>query len=269
MPSIGATQEMQEKSVSDVGQDRVIIKVLGASIDALDWSDAIGRITNWAARRESRYVCICNAHSVVTATQDSKFAEIIDQADMATPDGAPVAWMMRRLGMRAQVRINGPELMLRYMAAAAHRNESVFLYGSTSQTLAMLQQQLLQRFPTLQIAGSYAPPFRPLTEEEDAAAVKLINDSGAGTVWVSLGCPKQERWMAEHRGKIEGVMLGVGAAFEFHAGTIRRAPNWMQQRGLEWLHRLLCEPRRLWRRYLLTNTAFVLGASRQLIERVR
>jgi N-acetylglucosaminyldiphosphoundecaprenol N-acetyl-beta-D-mannosaminyltransferase len=241
--------------------------VLGAPIDALDWDEAVGRIRDWAARRESRVVCICNAHSVVTARREADFERIVREADMATPDGAPVAWMMRRLGVARQERINGPDLMWRYLADVQAREQSVYFYGSTPQTLEALSQVVHAAFPTLRIAGAVSPPFRALTREEDDAIVRAINDSGAGTVWVSLGCPKQERWMAEHRGRVNAVMIGVGAAFDYHAGTIRRAPLWMQRSGLEWLHRFASEPRRLWRRYLETNTLFVWYAIGQLLRR--
>lgn len=243
---------------------RRLSSVIGALIDSLTWPLALARIAAWAAGRQSRYVCICNVHSVVTAHQDTSFAEVLSQADMTTPDGAPVAWLMRRLGVRGQERINGPDLMWRYCAGAAKRHESIYLYGSQLATLDTLQYKLLTQFPGLKIAGAYSPPFRPLTLEEDAAVVESINNSGAGTVWVSLGCPKQEKWMAEHKGRINAVMIGVGAAFDYHAGTIKRAPLWMQRSGLEWLHRLCSEPRRLWKRYLVTNTLFVFHAARQL-----
>lgn len=239
--------------------------VLGAFIDAVDWSTALSRISVWAAAHESRYVCICNAHSVVTARQDPSFGAVIAQADMATPDGAPVAWVMRKLGFAAQQRINGPDLMWKYCEQVAGRDESIYLYGATEETLAILQTRLKAAFPSLQIAGAYSPPFRALTAEEDEAVVQRINSTGAGTVWVSLGCPKQEKWMAGHRGRINAVMIGVGAAFDYHAGTIQRAPMWMQRNGLEWLHRLCSEPRRLWKRYLITNTLFVWGAFKQLV----
>lgn len=241
-------------------------QVLSAPIDALTWDDALERIHHWAQQRESRYVCICNAHSVVTAGQDAAFGRVVTEADMATPDGAPVAWMLRVLGARQQQRINGPDLMWRYCEQAAQRGESIYLYGGSHTTLAILKTRLKQAFPELRVAGAYSPPFRTLTAEEDAAAVEAINASGAGTVWVSLGCPKQELWMAAHRGRVNAVMVGVGAAFDYHAGTLKRAPHWMRGAGLEWLHRLLSEPRRLWRRYLLTNTLFVLGAARQLLS---
>jgi N-acetylglucosaminyldiphosphoundecaprenol N-acetyl-beta-D-mannosaminyltransferase len=239
--------------------------VLQAPIDVLSWPTALARIDHWAAQRQSRTVCICNAHSVVTATQDPGFLDVLRQADMATPDGAPVAWMIRRLGHPGQQRINGPDLMLRCCERAAANGTGIYLLGSTADTLAALQTQLARRWPTPRITGAHSPPFRPLSAEEDRALVARLNESGAGIVFVSLGCPKQEQWMAEHRGRVQAVMIGVGAAFDFSAGTVSRALAWMQHHGLEWLHRLLSEPRRLWRRYLVTNTLFIVGAARQLL----
>lgn len=240
-------------------------RVLGAFINAVSWDEAITAIHQWAARRESRYVCICNVHSVVTARSNRDFCRVIGEADMNTPDGAPVAWMLRRLGYPAQERINGPDLMLRYCAHAERTGESIFLYGGRIETLLLLEQRLKEDFPSLRIAGMHSPPFRKSTEEEDREIVEKINNSGASTVWVSLGCPKQEQWMADHRGRIKAVMIGVGAAFDYHAGTVRRAPLWMQTRGLEWLHRLCSEPSRLWKRYLVTNSIFVGLALHQLL----
>lgn len=239
-------------------------RVLGAFIHALNWEQALGALSQWAMAKESRYVCITNVHSVVTAAQDDSFARVVEAADLTTPDGAPVAWMLRKLGFAGQQRINGPDLMWKYCEQASQRGESIFLYGGTNETLAILQPKLVAAFPGLKIAGAISPPFRALTAEEDAADVAQMNASGAGTVWVSLGCPKQEKWMAAHRGRINAVMIGVGAAFDYHAGTIVRAPLWMQRNGLEWLHRLASEPGRLWKRYLVTNTLFVLGAIKQL-----
>ena len=199
-------------------------------------------------------------HSVVTASQDKRFFTVIDNADMVTPDGAPVAWLMRKLGHTHQQSINSPDLMWKYCEQAQYLDESVFFYGGSENTLALLQDKLLAAFPTLKIAGTLSPPFRTLTAEEEQANIDTINASGAGTVWVSLGCPKQEFWMAEHRGKINAVMIGVGAAFDYHAGTLKRAPLWMQNYGLEWFYRLATEPRRLWKRYLVTNTLFIFKA---------
>jgi N-acetylglucosaminyldiphosphoundecaprenol N-acetyl-beta-D-mannosaminyltransferase len=246
--------------------ERNIGQVLNTGIDAISWPQALDRISTWASRRESRYVCICNVHSVVTATQDRSFEQVINQADLATPDGAPVAWMLRGLGFKGQRRINGPDLMLKYCEMASARNDSVFLFGNTEETLEILRTRLRERFPSLRIAGAISPPFRPMNEQEDAEVIATINASGAGTVWVSLGCPKQEKWMAAHRDRIHAVMVGVGAAFDYHAGTLKRAPSWMQNHGLEWLHRMVSEPRRLTKRYLQTNSIFIVKALRQLIR---
>jgi len=243
-------------------------RVLGVPIHAVDWPGALQTISHWASRRESRCVCICNVHSVVTASQQAEFRAAIEQADLATPDGAPVAWMLRRLGVARQERISGPDLMHRYCALAANRNESIFLLGGTVGVLQGLQDALLADFPGLRIAGTSSPPFRPLTSEEDDALVAQINASGAGVVWVGLGCPKQELWMHAHRGRVQAVMVGVGAAFPYLSGMARRAPTWMQRCGLEWLHRLASEPRRLWRRYLFTNSYFIVGALGQLWRRL-
>jgi N-acetylglucosaminyldiphosphoundecaprenol N-acetyl-beta-D-mannosaminyltransferase len=240
-------------------------RVLGIHIDALGWNEAIGRLLGWARQNESRYVTICNAHVVVTASQDSAYRTVIESSDMATPDGAPVAWMLRRQGFAGQQRINGPDLTWALASSCEAEDVSVYFYGSTAETLAKLRQRLLAAFPALRVAGMESPPFRQLSLEEDSQAVERMNASGAGIVFVGLGCPKQERWMAEHRGRVQAVMIGVGAAFDFHAGTVSRAPAWMRNNGLEWLHRLASEPRRLWKRYLVTNSLFVVGAIRQLV----
>jgi N-acetylglucosaminyldiphosphoundecaprenol N-acetyl-beta-D-mannosaminyltransferase len=243
------------------------MRVLNAQIDVLTWDETLQSISMWAAKFESRYICVCNVHAVVTVGQDTQFGRVIKEADLVTPDGAPVAWMLRKLGFPNQQRINGPDLMWRYCEKAATRGESIYLYGGRPETLRMLQFRLKEAFPALRIAGISAPPFRDLTKEEDESEVTRINASGAGTVWVSLGCPKQEKWMAAHRDRVQAVMIGVGAAFDYHAGTINRAPPWMQNAGLEWLHRLVAEPRRLWKRYLITNFLFVLLAFRQLLSK--
>jgi N-acetylglucosaminyldiphosphoundecaprenol N-acetyl-beta-D-mannosaminyltransferase len=173
--------------------------------------------------------------------------------------------MLRRQGFVYQRRISGTELVRAVCERCSSEGLPVYFYGGTEETLALATRRLQQEFPDLIISGMQAPPFRPLTDEEDAAAIGLIDVSHAGVIFVGLGCPKQERWMAAHRGRVNGVMIGVGAAFDFLAGTIRRAPAWMQRAGLEWLYRLAMEPRRLWRRYLVTITLFAAGATRQLL----
>lgn len=239
--------------------------VLGVFIDALSWEDAVSQLVAWGYERESRYVCICNVHSVVTAAQDPAFRDVLNEADMATADGMPVAWTLRRLGFPGQQRINGPDLMWRYLREAERLCQMVYFYGGTASTLHKLHRTLIAAFPRLRIGGMVAPAFGPISREEDDAAVQQINASGATVVFVGLGCPKQEMWMAAHRGAIRAVTVGVGAAFDYHAGTLRRAPMWMQHRGLEWMYRLLTEPRRLWKRYLVTNLLFIVRITKQLV----
>jgi N-acetylglucosaminyldiphosphoundecaprenol N-acetyl-beta-D-mannosaminyltransferase len=238
--------------------------VLGTRIDAIGWDEILACMSGWASRRESRVVCICNVHSVVTASRDRRFADTLKQADLATPDGAPVAWMLRRFGHPNQQRINGPDLMERYCALAARTGEPIFLYGSTDLVLDQLTDSLRRRYLGIVIAGAISPPFRALSAPEDSDIVDAINSSGARTVWVGLGCPKQEDWMMAHRGRIHATMIGVGAAFDYLAGTVKRAPRWMQRYGLEWAYRWWMEPRRLTKRYLVTNSVFLALATRQL-----
>jgi N-acetylglucosaminyldiphosphoundecaprenol N-acetyl-beta-D-mannosaminyltransferase len=238
-------------------------RVLGAHVDALAWEQCLAAIAVWAARGESRAVFQCNVHSLVTAFRDAGFARVLEAADLADPDGAPVAWCLRRRGFPHQPRIAGPDLMWKCCELAQRHGFPVYLYGSTEQTLARLLARLREAFPRLIVAGGESPPFGPAGAEEDARAAQRIRSSGARIVFVGLGCPKQEAWIASQRGRIPAVMLGVGAAFDFHAGQLRRAPRWMQRCGLEWLYRLMREPRRLWRRYLTTNTLFLLYLARE------
>jgi N-acetylglucosaminyldiphosphoundecaprenol N-acetyl-beta-D-mannosaminyltransferase len=231
--------------------------VVGIPIDAVGWLTARQTLCNWAIARESRYVCICNVHSVVTASRDNDYRRVIYKADMATPDGAPVAWTLRRKGFAGQDRINGPDLMWKLCEDALRRNIKVGLLGSTPETLQHLHGVLGRTFTGLDIAFCVSPAAGQLTHEEDHELCESINASGVGLLFVGLGCPKQELWMYRHRGRVSTVMIGVGAAFNYHAGTISRAPVWMQASGLEWLYRLMLEPRRLWRRYFVTNSLFI------------
>jgi N-acetylglucosaminyldiphosphoundecaprenol N-acetyl-beta-D-mannosaminyltransferase len=247
--------------------------VLSSCINQVAWSDALDFIVHRACGRVSSFITICNVHVVASAYLDSDYGGVINASDMATPDGAPVAWFLRRLGAKKQQRINGPDLMWKYCELSLRETveksniPSIYLYGGKDETLQILGKVLREKFPNLVIAGAYSPPFRPLTVEEDQMVIDDINASGAGVVWVSLGCPKQERWMAEHKGKIHAVMVGVGAAFDYHAGTLKRAPLWMQRNGLEWTYRFMKEPRRLWKRYLVTNTVFLVVGLGQLLRR--
>jgi N-acetylglucosaminyldiphosphoundecaprenol N-acetyl-beta-D-mannosaminyltransferase len=244
------------------------LPVLGVPVDAVTFAQAQSRIMAWGHTHESRYVVLANVHVVVTASRDPDFGTVVSAADMATPDGAPVAWMLGKLSYAAQERVSGPDLTWSLLGRCEAEQLPVYFYGSTPATLTRLEQRIQVAFPKL-VASFEAPPFRAITADEDATSIQRINASAAGLVFVGLGCPKQEHWMQAHRGRVNAVMLGVGAAFDFHAGTESRAPIWMQSCGLEWLHRLLREPGRLWKRYLTTNTLFVLGTARQLVLNLR
>jgi N-acetylglucosaminyldiphosphoundecaprenol N-acetyl-beta-D-mannosaminyltransferase len=231
--------------------------VLSSWVDAGEMDGFVARVFAWAERRESRYICTTNVHSAVLADRDAQYREVINRADGNTPDGWPIAWAMRQLGHTDQSRVTGPDLMWKIVERAALTGERLYLYGGAPETLSALEERLGKAFPGVQIAGSFSPPFRALTPEEDEAVTAAINASGASIVFVGLGCPKQEAWMAAHRGRVRAVMIGVGAAFDFHSGRVRRAPLWAQRHGLEWLHRLCQEPRRLGPRYLQTNSLFL------------
>jgi N-acetylglucosaminyldiphosphoundecaprenol N-acetyl-beta-D-mannosaminyltransferase len=202
----------------------------------------------------------------MTAYWHDQYRNIINQAAVVTPDGMPLVMGMRWLGIKHQSRVYGPDLMLAWCDHAAAENLSIYLYGGTSQTLEKLSKKLQAKFPNLEIAGTHSPPFRVLTLAEEEADVERINQSGASVVFVGLGCPKQEEWMYRQLGKIDAVMVGVGAAFRFHSGEVAQAPTWMMNAGLEWCFRLFQEPNRLWRRYLINNLAFVFLFAKQLLR---
>jgi N-acetylglucosaminyldiphosphoundecaprenol N-acetyl-beta-D-mannosaminyltransferase len=240
--------------------------ILTTRVDATSYEDACDRIATWVQQRQSRYVVAANVHVVMTAYGDARYRQVLADAALVTPDGMPLVWGLRALGLSHQTRVYGPDLMLAWCQRAAQTGISIYLYGGTPPVLAQLQATLTAQFPGLTIAGTHAPPFRPLSPQEEAADRDRIQASGAGVVFVGLGCPKQEFWMARQRDQLSAVMVGVGAAFDFHSGTVSQAPRWMMGSGLEWLYRLCQEPRRLWRRYLLHNPAFVLLFSGQWLR---
>ncbi len=231
--------------------------VLAMRVDQTSYPDAAGRVMDWALARESRYVCCASVNNVMEAFDSAQFREVMSAADLVTPDGMPLVWGLRLLGARGATRVYGPDLTLQVLDAAARNGLSVGFYGSSAVTIRRLAANMRVRFPSLQIAYSFSPPFGPLGPEEDDQVVRDINASGARILFVGLSTPKQERWMAEHRGRVRAVMLGVGAAFDFLAGVKPQAPRWMQRAGLEWLFRFLAEPRRLGPRYLRHNPRFV------------
>lgn len=235
-------------------------------MDALTFPSATARILDWAGKRESRYVCVATVNNIMTGYFDPEFRRMHNDADLVTSDGMPLLWGLRLLGVREGERVYGPELMPRVCEAAAREGVPVGFYGGAPDVLDELVVRLGTRYPGLRIAYAESPPFRPLTEDEEAEVVDAVRASGARILFVGLGCPKQERWMARHRGVIPAVMLGVGAAFDFQAGRKPTAPRWMQRSGLEWLFRLATEPRRLWRRYVMQNPTFIVLFARQLIR---
>lgn len=240
--------------------------IVGQRVDATSYADATARVVAWAANRQSRYLCASNVHMVMHGYDVPAFREVVNAADLITPDGMPLVWGLRALGVESASRVYGPTLALKVCEAAAREGLPVGLYGGTGESLDGFARTLRERCPGLQIACSISPPFRPLTPEEDAAYTAEIADSGARILLVGLGCPKQECWMAAHKEKLPMPMLGVGAAFDFHSGRVRQAPSVLQKCGLEWLFRLVVEPRRLWRRYVLHNPRFVVFFALQLLR---
>jgi N-acetylglucosaminyldiphosphoundecaprenol N-acetyl-beta-D-mannosaminyltransferase len=239
-------------------------RIVSIRVDAISYSDATRCILDWARRGGSRYVCVAGVHTVMESCDSAEFRDLVNRADLVTPDGMPLVWGLRLQGCRDATRVYGPDLTLRVMPEAARESVAVGFYGGSEPILTRLVDRLKHSFPGLRVAYSYSPPFRPLTREEDDRIVDEIAKSETKILFVGLGCPKQERWMAEHHGRIPAVMIGVGAAFDFLAGAKKQAPCWMQDHGLEWLFRLLSEPRRLWRRYLFNNPRFLVLFAGQL-----
>jgi N-acetylglucosaminyldiphosphoundecaprenol N-acetyl-beta-D-mannosaminyltransferase len=234
------------------------VDVLGVHVSAIDMGMALETVTGWIERGERRYVCVTGVHGVMESQRDDELKAIHNASGLTTPDGMPMVWAGRRAGAEWMDRVYGPDLMLNVLERAAERGWSSFLYGGKEGVPELLARKLAERVPGVKIAGMYSPPFRPLTEAEDAEIVARINESGAQLVWVGLSTPKQERWMAAHRDRLNApALFGVGAAFDFHAGLVPQAPPWMQRNGLEWFYRLTKEPKRLWRRYFRNNPAYL------------
>ena len=232
--------------------------VLGVNVSAINMELALTTIKGWVDRSETHYVCVTGVHGVMESHDDASLQAIHNAAGLVTPDGMPLVWLSRLRGFKHVDRVYGPDLMLALCEQSVAWGVRHFLYGGADGVPELLAQCLTQRFPGLDIVGTYSPPFRELTPEEDERVIAMIDDSGADVVWVGLSTPKQERWMAAHLGRLEAsVMIGVGAAFDFHAGLKKQAPRWMQRSGVEWLFRVMNEPRRLWYRYARNNPRFV------------
>lgn len=232
--------------------------ILGVNIAVTNMQDTVNLIVSQIDELKGKFICLSNVHTTVMSDKDEEYKKIQNSAFLALPDGSPLALVQRLRGYKGAEQVAGPDLMLAIWKATKNTDISHYFYGSSQETIDALGKKLKSDYPGLKIAGMEAPPFRLLTEEEDKEAVRRINESGASIVWVGLGAPKQERWMYEHRDRIHALMLGVGAGFDFHAGTVKRAPGWMRNHYLEWLYRLIQDPKRLWKRYVETNVKFIL-----------
>ncbi len=227
-------------------------------MDPVSPTRALATIERWIATRDRQYVCVSGIHGVMESQRDEHLRAIHNAAGMVVPDGMPLVWLSRMHGFPEVERVYGPDLLLACCERSRTAGYRHFFYGGAPGVPELLIERLRERFPGLLVAGGFSPPFRALTPEEDRDVVQRINTARPDIIWVGLSTPKQERWMAEYRHRLEApVFIGVGAAFDFHAGLKRQAPRWMQRSGLEWVFRLLCEPRRLWRRYLRNNPLFV------------
>lgn len=240
--------------------------LFGVKATATCYDEAVAVIIRAARKGVSGTVDLMSAHGLVAGARDAKFREVLNSFSIVASDGQPVRWALNLFHKTdLKDRVYGPELTIRLCKAAAEQGVPIYLYGSSPEVIEKLQANLRDKFPAIKIVGAESPPFRPLTKEEDDAVIKRINDSGAGIVFIGTGCPKQEIFAYEHRDSIKGMQLCVGAAFDFHAGEKKTAPNWMQKRGLEWLFRLTQEPGRLWKRYLVTNTMFSLLVGKRFL----
>lgn len=235
------------------------LNILGVRVDAVQIPDAIARLEEWIRKHDiCRYVAVTGMHGVTEAQHDPAFKDILNSAGLVVPDGMPLVWLGRLKGFPLKRRVYGPELMMTFFESTEKKGYRHFLYGGTPWVVEQLVKTIQRRFPGTIIAGTYSPPFRNLTQEEDSQAVAMINKSVPDIVWVGLSTPKQERWMHQHRERLRvPVSIGVGAAFDINARVKKQAPRWMREHGLEWLFRLLQEPRRLWKRYLLYGSKFV------------
>lgn len=238
--------------------------ILNVRVDATTYTDATARVIAWAQESRSCYICLATVNAIMEAHGSRVYQAVMREACLVTSDGMPLVWLLRGLGVKGAARVYGPDLTIAVLRAAAERGIPVGFYGGSEKALSKLLENVRRQFPKLRIAYAYSPPFRALTAQEDEKATRAIDASGARILFVGLGGAKQDYWMHAHYGRMRCVMLGVGAAFDFIAGTKPQAPRWMQQSGLEWAFRLGSEPRRLWRRYLARNPHFAILALTQI-----
>ncbi len=234
------------------------VNVLGVGISPINMPAVLSAIENWIATGEQHYVCVSGVHGVIESQRDEQLRRIHNASGLTTPDGMPLVWLGRLTGHNSMERVYGPDLMLAMSELSARKGYRNYYYGGAEGVPEQLAHNLQNRFPGLQVAGTFSPPFRPLTADEDTQVVEMINKSQADIVWIGLSTPKQERWAAAHVGRLDGsALIGVGAAFDFHSGRVKQAPRWIQRSGFEWFYRMLQDPKRLTKRYLINNPLFL------------
>ena len=253
---------MTETHTDTSTADRV--DVLGIHVSVTNLDHTVETFARWIDDDDRQLVCVTDMNALLHARADERLAAVYNTAGLTVPDGMPLVWAGQKAGFERMDRVAGPDLLERAMAEAAERGWTQYFYGGAEGVAEDLRDTFQERHPALKVVGVECPPYRELTEAEDAAVIARMNSSRADIIWVGLGAPKQERWMADHRDHLNAaVLIGVGAAFDFHTGRLERAPLWMQRSGLEWSYRLYTEPKRLWRRYLLGIPRFVFGILRQ------
>ena len=231
--------------------------IMGVNVAAINMEWLVKYLDENLEDIKGDYICVSNVHTTVTSYEDASYCAVQNGGLMAIPDGGPLSTLGQKRGHKNMERTTGPSLMGEIFRISTEKGYRHYFYGSEEETLELLYQKLTERYLGIQIVGMYSPPFRSLTEQEDKAVIARINETNPDFVWVGLGAPKQEKWMAAHQGKINGLMIGVGAGFDYYAENIKRAPIWMQKHNLEWVYRLAQDPKRLFKRYWSTNTKFI------------
>ena len=263
----GIVSDVLDYAAIPVSVRRQKCDIFGINYAVARTEEAVLHVIRHIHELSGEYICFSNVHTSVMGKENKQYREVLNGAAFTFPDGNPIAQYQQKEGYELAERVAGPDFMEHMFRATADGSLSHFFYGASQETLDALKANLEEKYPKLNIKGMYSPPFRPLSEEEDKANVEMINNSGADIVWIGLGAPKQENWMNAHKGKITGVMMGVGAGFDFHAGTIKRAPKWIQKIGFEWLYRLFQDPKRLVKRYLVTNVKYLWYQSLDKLKR--
>jgi exopolysaccharide biosynthesis WecB/TagA/CpsF family protein len=252
---------MTDLQAEPTTSDRV--DVLGIHVSVTNLDHTVGAFAGWIERGERQLVCVTDMNALLHARADSRLTEVYNTSGLTVPDGMPLVWAGHRAGFEEMDRVAGPDLLERVLAEAADRGWTQYFYGGAEGVAEELRERFQERHPALKVVGVECPPYRELTDAEDAETVARMNEARPDIVWIGLGAPKQERWMADHRDRLNAtILIGVGAAFDFHTGRLDRAPYWMQRSGLEWSYRLYKEPRRLWKRYVLGIPRFLLGVLR-------